>query len=63
MNGSIWKLLAKPGERKASQAILIVEAMKMELIISTPKSGVVKAICVTAGHSVAMGDILAVIEA
>jgi urea carboxylase len=64
MHGSIWKLLAKPGERvEASQAILIVEAMKMELIISTPTSGVVKAICCTVGHSVAMGDILAVIEA
>ncbi len=64
MHGSIWKLLAKPGERvEASQAILIVEAMKMELIISTPTSGVVKAIYCTVGHSVAMGDILAVIEA
>jgi urea carboxylase len=64
MHGSIWKLLAKPGERvEASQAILIVEAMKMELVVSTPISGVVKAICCTVGHSVAMGDILAVIEA
>jgi urea carboxylase len=64
MHGSIWKLLAKPGERvEASQAILVVEAMKMELTISTPISGVVKAICCTVGHSVAMGDILAVIEA
>jgi urea carboxylase len=64
MHGSIWKLLAKPGERvEASQAILVVEAMKMELIITTPTSGVVKAICCTVGHSVAMGDILAVIEA
>jgi urea carboxylase len=63
MHGSIWKLLAKPGEWiEASQPILVVEAMKMELIVSAPTSGVVKAICCSVGHSVAMGDILAVIQ-
>jgi urea carboxylase len=63
MHGCVWKWLAKPGERvEANQAILIVEAMKMELMIPAPTSGVIKAICCAVGDSVAMGDILAVIE-
>ena len=63
MHGSIWKLLAEPGQRvEADQAILVVEAMKMELTVSAPTAGVVKAICCAVGHSVATGDILAVIE-
>ncbi|MGC1871447.1 MAG: urea carboxylase [Acidobacteriaceae bacterium] len=63
MHGSIWKLLAEPGQRvEADQAILVVEAMKMELTVSAPTAGVLKAICCAVGHSVATGDILAVIE-
>lgn len=63
MHGSIWKLLAEPGQRvEADQAILVVEAMKMELTVSAPTAGVLKAICCVVGHSVATGDILAVIE-
>jgi urea carboxylase len=63
MHGSIWKLLVEPGQRvEADQAILVVEAMKMELTVSAPAAGVLKAICCAVGHSVATGDILAVIE-
>jgi urea carboxylase len=63
MHGSVWKLLAQPGQRvEADQAILIVEAMKMELTVSAPAAGVIKAICCAVGHPVATGDILAVIE-
>ena len=64
MHCSVWKLLARPGERvEANQAILIVEAMKMEVTVFAPASGVIKTICCTVGHAVATGDILAVIEA
>lgn len=64
MHGSVWKLLAQPGERvEANQAIVLVEAMKMELAVAAPIGGVVKAICCDVGHSVATGDILAIIEA
>lgn len=63
MHGSVWKLLVQPGERvAANQAILVVEAMKMELNVSAPSAGVIKAICCSVGHPVATGDILAVIE-
>ncbi len=63
MHGSVWKLLAEPGQRvEADQPILVVEAMKMELTVSAPMAGVLRAICCAVGHSVATGDILAVIE-
>lgn len=64
MHGSVWKLLAQPGERvEPNQAIVLIEAMKTELPIATPVGGIIKAICCGLGHSVATGDILAVIEA
>lgn len=63
MHGSVWKLLAQPGQRvEADQTILVVEAMKMELAVSAPAAGVIKAICCAVGHPIATGDILAVIE-
>ena len=64
MHGSVWKLLARVGERvEANQAILVVEAMKMEVTVSAPAAGRIKAICCTVGNPIATGDILAVIEA
>lgn len=63
VHGSVWKLLAKPGERvEASQTLLLVEAMKMEMAVAAPIRGVVKAICCGVGQLVATGDILAIIE-
>jgi urea carboxylase len=64
MHGSVWKLLAQRGQRvEANQAIVVVEAMKMELTVAAPIAGVIRAICCGVGHPVATGDILAVIEA
>lgn len=64
MHGSVWKVLVQPGETVAhNQAILIVEAMKMELAVLAPTAGVVRAICCKAGQSIATGDILAVLHA
>ena len=63
MHGSVWKLFAKPGERvEVNQTLLLVEAMKMEMAITTPVRGVVKAICCAVGQLVVTGDILAIIE-
>lgn len=64
MHGNVWKMLVQPGDRvEANQTIVIVEAMKMELAVSTPVAGIVKALRCKVGYPVATGDILAVIEA
>jgi len=44
------------------QAIVILEAMKMENNVNAEKAGVVKSIKVKPGDSVAAGDIVAIIE-
>jgi urea carboxylase len=62
MHGSIWKILAKPGETvKANQVVVIVEAMKVELAVVAPREGVITTICCTIGQSIAPGEILAAI--
>lgn len=45
----------------AGQSLLVVEAMKMEHVISAPHAGTVTELDVTAGATVAMDQILAVV--
>lgn len=62
MHGSVWKVLVEPGERvEGRQALLIIEAMKMEVVVLSPVAGVVKCTRCRAGQAVSAGDILAVI--
>ncbi|XP_065210851.1 uncharacterized protein LOC135838952 [Planococcus citri] len=63
MNGNIWKVLVKSGDIvEASQTLVIVEAMKMELAINAPQKGRVKRIVCQPGHSVSPGDTLLWLE-
>jgi urea carboxylase len=62
MHGVIWKVLVEAGQRvEANQPVVIIEAMKMEVAVPSPKAGIVRAIRCTSGQSVATGDILAVL--
>ena len=47
---------------KSRQALLIIEAMKMEVVVLAPVAGVVKSTRCKAGQPVSAGDILAVIQ-
>ncbi len=63
MPGLVVKVVAEPGQEvKAGQAVVILEAMKMENEVRTPRNGRVKAVNVTAGQPVERGQVLAVIE-
>jgi acetyl-CoA/propionyl-CoA carboxylase biotin carboxyl carrier protein len=63
MQGTIVKVLVEPGATvEAGQAILVLEAMKMENHINAETSGTVKEIRVQAGDTVGTGDTLLVIE-
>ena len=46
----------------AGQSLLVVEAMKMEHVISAPHAGTVTELDVTPGSTVAMDQVLAVVE-
>ncbi len=63
MQGTIVKVLVEVGATVTSgEALVVLEAMKMENHINAETSGTVKEIRVAAGDSVGTGDVLAVIE-
>jgi acetyl-CoA/propionyl-CoA carboxylase, biotin carboxylase, biotin carboxyl carrier protein len=63
MQGTIVKVLVEVGATVATgEALVVLEAMKMENHINAETSGTVKEIRVAAGDSVGTGDVLAVIE-
>jgi len=63
MQGTIVKVLVAVGDTvEIGQAVLVLEAMKMENHINAETSGTVKELRVKAGDSVGTGDVLVVIE-
>jgi biotin carboxyl carrier protein len=63
MPGKVVRVLvAEQSEVQAGQGILVMEAMKMQNEIKSPKKGVVKKIVAVAGASVTAGDVLAIVE-
>ena len=63
MPGKVVRVLSESGTAvEKGDGIVVVEAMKMQNELKAPKSGVVKAINVSAGDTVSAGDVLATIE-
>ena len=63
MPGKLVRILVEQGaEIKQGEGVLVVEAMKMQNEMKSPKDGVVKEIRFAEGATVNAGDILAVIE-
>ncbi len=59
MAGSVFKIQVKVNDQvKVQQPIIVLEAMKMETVIGSPKTGVVKSIDVQVGDSVQEGQLL-----
>ena len=63
MPGKVIKLLAGVGESvRAGQGVIVVEAMKMQNEMKSPKDGVLSKIAVEEGATVAAGETLMVVE-
>ncbi|WMR31380.1 acetyl-CoA carboxylase biotin carboxyl carrier protein subunit, partial [Metapseudomonas otitidis] len=63
MCGSVWKVLVEPGQHvEAGTPLLVVEAMKMELAVTAPVSGRVKAVRCQPGKAVTPGDALLLLD-
>ena len=63
MPGKVVRVLVKEeGEVEAGQGVVVVEAMKMQNEIKSPKKGVVRRMLAAEGANVNAGDVLAVVE-
>ncbi|HUR06244.1 MAG TPA: biotin carboxylase N-terminal domain-containing protein [Nonomuraea sp.] len=63
MPGSVLRVEVEPGDRVAKgQAVLVLEAMKMEHQIAAPADGVVSGVHVEKGQQVEAGAVLAIIQ-
>jgi len=61
--GNVWKITKNPGDTVAEgDVIMILEAMKMEIDITAPKSGKISSINVNVNDTVADAQLLATME-
>ncbi|MFJ9536907.1 urea carboxylase [Streptomyces sp. NPDC101225] len=62
LSSSVWKVAAAPGTRvQAGQPLVVLEAMKMEVVVRAPADGVVADVLVTPGQQIDAGTPLTVI--
>jgi len=63
MPGKVVRLLVKERDQvEADQGLIVIEAMKMQNELKSPRKGIVQKICAAEGSSVNAGDVLAVVE-
>ena len=63
MPGKVVRILTpEKSEVEAGQGILVVEAMKMQNEMKSPKKGIVQRIMAAEGAAVNAGDVLAIVE-
>jgi biotin carboxyl carrier protein len=63
MPGKVVRVLVKEKmEVQAGQGVVVVEAMKMQNELKSPKQGIVQKVMVAEGASVKAGDVLLIVE-
>jgi len=63
MPGKVVRILLNPGDEvEAGTGVLVVEAMKMQNEVKSPKKGTIQKILVSEGAAVNAGDVLAIVE-
>jgi biotin carboxyl carrier protein len=63
MPGRVVRVMAEPGQAvEAGEGVVVIEAMKMQNEMKSPKAGRVAEVKVKTGATVAAGDVLAVID-
>lgn len=61
--GNVWKIQLKPGDKVEFEGeIMILESMKMEIPVLSPKGGTIKEIKVAEGEAIAEGQLVAIID-
>ena len=63
MPGKVVRVLLKQGDQvEAGTGVVVVEAMKMQNEVKSPKKGTIQKILVSEGAAVNSGDVLAIVE-
>ena len=63
MPGKVVRILLQEGARvEAGQGILVIEAMKMQNEIKSPKAGRIQRVMVNDGDALNAGDVVAIVE-
>jgi 3-methylcrotonyl-CoA carboxylase alpha subunit len=63
MPGRIRRIEVKTGERVAAkQPLVVMESMKMETTLATPRDGIVTEVKCQVGQTVEMGELLVVVD-
>ncbi|EAL8961076.1 biotin attachment protein [Campylobacter jejuni] len=61
ISGNVFKIYVNEGEEvKSGQAIIVLEAMKMEIEVNAPKDGIILELCIKIGDTVNEGEVLAI---
>jgi acetyl-CoA carboxylase biotin carboxyl carrier protein len=57
ITGTVWKIEVRAGEQIAEEQVcVVIESMKMEMPVLSPRAGVVQSIHVAEGQAVSEGD-------
>jgi acetyl-CoA carboxylase biotin carboxyl carrier protein len=63
LTGNLWKVVAQEGQQvQADETLMILESMKMEIPVMSPKAGKVTKIHVKEGQTVQEGQLLAEVD-
>jgi acetyl-CoA carboxylase biotin carboxyl carrier protein len=63
LTGNLWKVVVKEGQQVAAdETLMILESMKMEIPVNSPKAGCVTKIHAREGETVQEGQLLAEVD-
>ena len=64
VSGNVWKIIVSVGDTVAEgDVLMILESMKMEIPVESPRAGVVTELCVATEQQVEEGQRVAVLAA
>ena len=64
VSGNVWKIVVNVGDAVAEgDVLMILESMKMEIPVESPRAGTLLELCVATEQAVAEGQCVAVIQA
>ena len=63
ITGVVFQIVARPGDTvEAGDPVIVLESMKMEIPVESPRAGSVKEVRVEEGQTVQEGETLAVLD-